>query len=83
MLSAAAVILAAWGAIVILLGQWGVSTLMAANKCDMTYSMPQFSAVPVQSDIKGYSLLQLVDAKNADQGLDLATILFVPGHGGR
>ncbi len=76
------------------LGLWGYTSLMDANPCTMTYSMPQLVPVNVTSSILpphkegvewvGFKLLRHIyveDGENAPMRPN--PVLFVPGHGGR
>ena len=73
-------LLVGWGLFVLLLGHWGTTRLMDANPCEMTYSRPALSAVPVPSAVKGFSLLEQVEPEG---GGARKPVLFVPGHSGR
>ncbi len=77
-----------WGYLVLLIGWWGLRSLMASNECSMTYSMPSMNPIHVESSITGYSLLiQWSDANGRETAnkkeLRSKPVLFIPGHLGR
>ena len=82
MVSFLSLALSAWGVFVLLMGQWGLSTLMASNQCEMTYSRPMHRDIAVQSAIKGYTLIEAIHNDNTLSS-SAKPVLFVPGHSGR